>query len=301
MRRFAALLLAICLLISLSACGTKEPPITPTATAEAEDLSAKIPMDEWERAAWYGFLPEDAGDPDSAVTWAQFCAMLGKAISLYDKSRLPAWEEETADAPEEEMRRDGGMVALLFGAKAMGLASFNALAGDCFGEYAGRVWEVVTMDYPLFDWDNPIDLGEGCADNNHVGPAYDFSQRRVSLVSGLPLLEFDEAGDLRLEQPFTIEEAALAVLRLYESEESCAAPAIEARDSTTHYDYVCSEVSKGIANVALSTDLPVLFGVLTTETIEQAIERAGSKAGNKGAECAQSAIEMVNLIRALGE
>lgn len=99
MRRFAALLLAICLLISLSACGTEEPPITPTATAEAEDLSAKIPMDEWERAAWYGFLPEDAGDPDSAVTWAQFCAMLGKAISLYDKSRLPAWEEETADAP----------------------------------------------------------------------------------------------------------------------------------------------------------------------------------------------------------
>ena len=230
MRRFAALLLAICLLISLSACGTEEPPITPTATAEAEDLSAKIPMDEWERAAWYGFLPEDAGDPDSAVTWAQFCAMLGKAISLYDKSRLPAWEEETVDAPEEEMRRDGGMVALLFGAKAMGLASFNALVGDYFGEYAGRVWEVVTMDYPLFAWDAPIDLGEGCADNNHVGPAYDFSQRRVSLVSGLPLLEFDEAGDLRLEQPFTIEEAALAVLRLYESEESCAAPAIEARD-----------------------------------------------------------------------
>ena len=230
MRRFAALLLAICLLISLSACGTEEPPITPTATAEAEDLSAKIPMDEWERAAWYGFLPEDAGDPDSAVTWSQFCAMLGKAISLYDKSRLPTWEEETVDAPEEEMRRDGGMVALLFGAKAMGLASFNALVGDYFGEYAGRVWEVVTMDYPLFDWDTPIDLGEGCADNNHVGPAYDFSQRRVSLVSGLPLLEFGEAGDLRLEQPFTIEEAALAVLRLYESEESCAAPAIEARD-----------------------------------------------------------------------
>lgn len=79
-----------------------------------------------------------------------------------------------------------------------------------FGEYCRSGVGVVTMDYPLFDWDNPIDLGEGCADNNHVGPAYDFSQRRVSLVSGLPLLEFDEAGDLRLEQPFTIEEAALA-------------------------------------------------------------------------------------------
>lgn len=71
------------------------------------------------------------------------------------------------------------------------------------------------------------------------------------------------------------------------------------RGSTSHYDYVCSEVSKGIANVALNSDVPVLFGVLTTDTIEQAIERAGSKAGNKGAECAQGAIEMVNLIRAL--
>ena len=73
------------------------------------------------------------------------------------------------------------------------------------------------------------------------------------------------------------------------------------RGSTSHYDYVCSEVSKGIANVSLSSDIPVLFGVLTTDTIEQAIERAGSKAGNKGSECAQGAIEMVNLIRALEE
>ena len=71
------------------------------------------------------------------------------------------------------------------------------------------------------------------------------------------------------------------------------------RGSTSHYDYVCSEVSKGIANVSLNSDVPVLFGVLTTDSIEQAIERAGSKAGNKGAECAQGAIEMVNLIRAL--
>ena len=71
------------------------------------------------------------------------------------------------------------------------------------------------------------------------------------------------------------------------------------RGSTSHYDYVCSEVSKGVANVALNSDVPVMFGVLTTDTIEQAIERAGTKAGNKGAECAQGAIEMVNLIRAL--
>ena len=71
------------------------------------------------------------------------------------------------------------------------------------------------------------------------------------------------------------------------------------RGSTSHYDYVCSEVSKGIAQVSLANDLPVMFGVLTTDTIEQAIERAGTKAGNKGFECAQGAIEMVNLIRSL--
>lgn len=68
------------------------------------------------------------------------------------------------------------------------------------------------------------------------------------------------------------------------------------RGSTSHYDYVCSEVSKGIAQVSLASEVPVMFGVLTTENIEQAIERAGSKAGNKGFECAEGAIEMVNLI-----
>ena len=71
------------------------------------------------------------------------------------------------------------------------------------------------------------------------------------------------------------------------------------RGATSHYDYVCSEVSKGIANVSLASDIPVMFGVLTTDTIEQAIERAGTKAGNKGFECAEGAIEMVNLSREL--
>ena len=68
------------------------------------------------------------------------------------------------------------------------------------------------------------------------------------------------------------------------------------RGSTSHYDYVCNEVSKGIAAVGLQTGKPVLFGVVTTENIEQAIERSGSKAGNKGYDCALAAIEMVNLI-----
>ena len=67
------------------------------------------------------------------------------------------------------------------------------------------------------------------------------------------------------------------------------------RGATSHYDYVCNEVSKGVAHVSLETGIPVLFGVLTTDTIEQAIERAGTKAGNKGYDCALSAIEMVNL------
>ncbi len=69
------------------------------------------------------------------------------------------------------------------------------------------------------------------------------------------------------------------------------------RGSTTHYDYVCSEVSKGIANVSMNSEIPVMFGVVTTENIEQAIERAGTKAGNKGYDCALGAIEMINLIR----
>jgi 6,7-dimethyl-8-ribityllumazine synthase len=69
------------------------------------------------------------------------------------------------------------------------------------------------------------------------------------------------------------------------------------RGSTSHYELVCSEVAKGIASVSLKSDIPVMFGVVTTESIEQAIERAGTKAGNKGYDAAMSAIEMVNLIR----
>ena len=69
------------------------------------------------------------------------------------------------------------------------------------------------------------------------------------------------------------------------------------RGSTTHYDYVCSEVSKGIASVSLESGIPVMFGVVTTENIEQAIERAGTKSGNKGYDAALSVIEMVNLIK----
>jgi 6,7-dimethyl-8-ribityllumazine synthase len=72
------------------------------------------------------------------------------------------------------------------------------------------------------------------------------------------------------------------------------------RGSTSHYDYVCNEVSKGVAQVGLSTGVPTIFGVLTTENIEQAIERAGTKAGNKGADGAMAAMEMANLLKKVG-
>lgn len=71
------------------------------------------------------------------------------------------------------------------------------------------------------------------------------------------------------------------------------------RGATPHFDYVANEVSKGIAHVSLETDIPIAFGVLTTDTLEQAIERAGSKAGNKGWDAAMAAIEMANLIRGI--
>ena len=72
------------------------------------------------------------------------------------------------------------------------------------------------------------------------------------------------------------------------------------KGSTPHFAYVCAEVSKGVAQISLQSELPVIFGVLTTNNIEEAIERAGTKAGNKGADAAFSAIEMINLIKEIG-
>ena len=73
------------------------------------------------------------------------------------------------------------------------------------------------------------------------------------------------------------------------------------RGATPHFDYVCSEVSKGVASISLDSGIPVIFGVLTVNSIEEAIERAGTKAGNKGFEAGLSAIETVNLIRSISE
>ena len=73
------------------------------------------------------------------------------------------------------------------------------------------------------------------------------------------------------------------------------------RGATSHYEMVCNETSKGIAQVSLNSGIPVMFGVVTTDTIEQAIERAGTKAGNKGYDCAMSAIEMANMFREMSK
>lgn len=96
-------------------------------------------------------------------------------------------------------------------------------------------------------------------------------------------------------------EIPLAAQKLAETKKYDAVICLGAviKGSTTHYDYVCAEVSKGIANVGLQTGIPVIFGVITTDNIEQAIERAGTKAGNKGYDAAMSAIEMVNLINVI--
>lgn len=93
-------------------------------------------------------------------------------------------------------------------------------------------------------------------------------------------------------------EIPIAAQKLAASEKYDAVICVGAviRGDTTHYDYVCNEVSKGVAQVGLTTGVPCLFGVITTENIEQAIARAGSKAGNKGYDCALAAIEMVNLL-----
>ena len=94
-------------------------------------------------------------------------------------------------------------------------------------------------------------------------------------------------------------EIPLAAQKLAQSEQYCAVICLGAviRGATAHFEYVSAEVSKGIASVGLDSEIPVIFGVLTVDSIEQAIERAGTKAGNKGSEAAAAAIEMVNLIK----
>lgn len=97
-------------------------------------------------------------------------------------------------------------------------------------------------------------------------------------------------------------EIPLIAKKLAESHKYDAVIALGAviRGATTHYDYVCNETAKGISQASLSTGVPVIFGIVTTENIEQAIERAGTKSGNKGWDSAVSAIEMANLLKTIG-
>ena len=94
-------------------------------------------------------------------------------------------------------------------------------------------------------------------------------------------------------------EIPMAAIKLAESGKYDAVICLGAviRGATPHFDYVCAEASKGIAQVSMQTGVPVAFGVLTTENIQQAVERAGTKAGNKGVDCAMTAMEMVNLFK----
>ena len=106
----------------------------------------------------------------------------------------------------------------------------------------------------------------------------------------------DEITVIRVPGAFEIPQAVAATVKSNKYNMVIALGAV-IRGSTPHFDFIASEVAKGVAQTAISTSIPVSFGVLTTDTIEQAIERAGSKAGNKGAEAAISAIEMANVLR----
>lgn len=111
-----------------------------------------------------------------------------------------------------------------------------------------------------------------------------------------------KAEDIEIVRTPGAYELPLAVRKVAAGKKFDAVIALGAviRGATPHFDYVAGECVKGIASVSLQAEIPVAFGVLTTDTIEQAIERAGTKAGNKGADAALSAVEMVNLLRALG-
>lgn len=124
------------------------------------------------------------------------------------------------------------------------------------------------------------------------------------LLSGaLDALRRHGAGDDDIEVAWVpgAFEIPLAALKMAESGRFDAVVALGAviRGQTPHFDYVCSEAAKGVASVSLRTGVPTAFGVLTTDTIEQAVERAGTKAGNKGWEAAMTALEMANLLRQL--
>jgi len=111
-------------------------------------------------------------------------------------------------------------------------------------------------------------------------------------------MDSDNITIVRVPGAFEIPQAVNAAAKSKKYDMAIALGAV-IRGSTPHFDYIASEVAKGVAQTALSSSIPISFGVLTTDTLEQAIERAGSKAGNKGAEAAMSAIEMAGLLKSI--
>ncbi|WP_040397348.1 6,7-dimethyl-8-ribityllumazine synthase [Anaerococcus senegalensis] len=138
----------------------------------------------------------------------------------------------------------------------------------------GKKYAIVVARFNHFITDR---LVEGCLDTLK---RHDVKDEEIELV--------------RVPGAFEIPLAAKKLARKDYDAVICLGAVI--RGDTSHYDYVCSEVSKGIANVSLESGKPIIFGVVTTDTIEQAVQRAGTKAGNKGSDAAISAIEMANLM-----
>lgn len=227
-RIFCTLLSVLMLLGLLSGCGnttntsdlsTSQENIN--TSIEEEINNEPIPEDEYERGVWYGFLPDDLkeADPHSTVmTWKQYCSMLGNMINKLDSNKLTAWEDMTNQAPDTQMNRDGGMISLLFAAKTLGMLEFNSNYSGEYEAYVSKLSDVVSMDYPVFDWNAPFEISDTCKDSNAVKPAFDYCVCRVSAFNAASLFECDENGDWFLNQPFMMHDAMMSVVRLYESD-----------------------------------------------------------------------------------
>lgn len=197
----------------------------PATSLATEANGAPIPSGEFERGIWYGFLPEElaAADPDNTiVTWKQYCAMLGSMIERYKPETLAEWESMTKDAPDTEMKRDGAAISLLYAAKTVDLHYSNRDGSNVYHPDYG--WgEHFSWDYPIFDWQSPVqlfgELAEHYDTSNAIAPSYWFILGKISCISFQPMLEL-VGCDPNLEGSLTCRDAIVSVVRLYESVET---------------------------------------------------------------------------------